>query len=249
MSRIACIDLGNTRVHCALIENTDATNVIHIPVEAFREDLPQWLAANEFDGVAFCSVVPQHMEVLAEIAQLSGQSVHHLTHTTAPGLKINYPKPAEIGQDRLADAIAAQLLIGDSTLILDAGTAVTVDLVDKDKGYLGGLIAPGLAIMSDYLHEKTAKLPKIALEDIRDDMPFGQSTASSMALACAVGFTGMVEALTKRALDEFQKNGCSSPHLLATGGSITRLLNKTDAWQIEPNLTLIGLAEAWRRVN
>ncbi len=244
---IACIDLGNSRTHLGLVRGRERLTEAHVPTAQCETEVPAWLEGQTFDGLAWCSVVPAKSPALAAIAQSCGKSCCHLNHLDCPGLPITYPKPAEIGQDRLANAIAAQLLSGAPAIVLDAGTAVTLDAVLPDEGYIGGLIAPGLAMLSDYLHEKTAQLPKVPLEQLSTDTPFGQSTAQSMALACAVGFDGMIAALTRRIIKEMAARGHPKPALLATGGSFLHLIEERERWQWVPGLTLLGLAEAWRR--
>lgn len=245
--RIACIDIGNTRLHCGVVSGRAVTDNLHLPTNSFEEELTDWLSDKGLDGAAYCSVVPAKSPLLADLLGKLNRPVHHLTCDHAPGLPIAYPKPAEIGQDRLANAIAAQALVGTPSIVLDAGTAVTFDLITPQKGYIGGLIAPGLGMLTDYLHEKTAQLPKVALGDLHRNHPFGHSTAESMAIACAVGFGGMITALTDRALQELRDRGHSTPNLLATGGSISHLIDNAHDWQHVPNLTLLGLAEAWQR--
>jgi type III pantothenate kinase len=78
---------------------------------------------------------------------------------------IDYPKPNSIGPDRLANAVAARRRFGAPVVVVDFGTAVTFDVVDARGNYVGGIIAPGLAAMTDYLHEKTALLPKIQIRE------------------------------------------------------------------------------------
>ena len=75
---------------------------------------------------------------------------------TLRGVGIDYPKPHSIGPDRLANAVAAKFHFGVPVIVVDFGTAVTFDVVDAKGNYVGGIIAPGLAAMTDYLHEKTA---------------------------------------------------------------------------------------------
>ena len=83
----------------------------------------------------------------------------HLKHCAASALIIRRPKT--IGPDRLANAVAAHHHFGAPSVVVDFGTAVTFDVVDRAGNYVGGIIAPGLAAMTDYLHEKTALLPRI----------------------------------------------------------------------------------------
>jgi hypothetical protein len=89
-----------------------------------------------------------------------------LTPASVCGIGINYPRPKTIGPDRLANAVAARHHYGAPSVVVDFGTAVTFDVVDRRGDYVGGIIAPGLAAMTDYLHEKTALLPKIKVREV-----------------------------------------------------------------------------------
>lgn len=243
---IACIDVGNSRTHLGLVKGQELLCQTHVATRDFEADTRAWLDGQSFDGLAWCSVVPAKNPTVAAIAAEHNRPFH-LRHDDCPGLKISYPKPAEIGQDRLASAIGAQMLCGAPAIVLDAGTAVTFEAILPQEGYIGGLIAPGLAMLSDYLHEKTAQLPAVPLDKLSAEAPFGSSTAESMMLACAVGFDGMIAALTRRIQRELAQRGHPEPAMLATGGSIQHLLEERDHWQWIPGLTLLGLAEAWRR--
>jgi type III pantothenate kinase len=99
-----------------------------------------------------------------------------LTPKTIRGVGIDYPTPHSIGPDRLAHAVAARARFGAPVVVVDFGTAVTFDVVDPHGNYVGGIIAPGLAAMTDYLHEKTALLPKIKIREI--ESAIGKSTES-----------------------------------------------------------------------
>ena len=90
-----------------------------------------------------------------------------LTPKTLRGVGIDYPKPDTIGPDRLANAVAARHRFGAPVVVVDFGTAVTFDVVNRAGNYVGGIIAPGLAAMTDYLHEKTALLPRIKIREVK----------------------------------------------------------------------------------
>jgi type III pantothenate kinase len=156
-----------------------------------------------------------------------------------------YPKPEEIGQDRIANAIAAQEYYGTPAVVIDMGTAVTFDIVSS-KGYEGGIIAPGLAIMRNYLHDQTALLPELSEEDlVAVEGAIGKSTLQAMQLGVAIGFSGMIEALLKRVREELQSKGEPEPVVLSTGGSIANLTRDwAEKSEFVENLTLMGLAVA-----
>ena len=249
--KILCIDVGNTSAHYGLVEGHEVSSVGHFPTKEFREgpskaffDLAGHLL-EQSSGISFCSVVPQINANLRTSLSTSKQPVFHLTHKSCKGLDLVYPKPSEIGQDRIANAIAAQEFYGIPAVVIDMGTAVTFDIVSS-KGYEGGIIAPGLAVMRRYLHEQTALLPELSEEDLVGiEGGIGKSTLQAMQLGVAVGFSGMIDALLARVLNELKQQDDTEPIVLSTGGSVANL---TSEWigksEFVENLTLMGLATA-----
>ena len=159
-----------------------------------------------------------------------------------------YPKPYEIGEDRIANAIAAQEFYGIPAIVIDMGTAVTFDIISS-KGYEGGIIAPGLAVMTHYLHEQTALLPELKPEDlVYIEDAIGKSTVDAMKLGVAVGFSGMIQSIFNKISDALAERSEANPVVLSTGGSVANL---TKDWaqksEFVQDLTLIGLCEAVKR--
>ena len=164
-----------------------------------------------------------------------------LSPGTVAGIGINYPKPRTIGPDRLANAVAARHYFGAPVVVVDFGTAVTFDVVDREGDYVGGIIAPGLAAMTDYLHEKTALLPRIKIQEIRTTI--GKSTRQAMLVGAVQGYRGLIRELLIQLKKELKAR-----HLpvVATGGYgklIAAKLPEINA--VEPLLTLEGLRLVW----
>lgn len=246
-----CIDIGNTSAHFGVVEGRQVSRVGHFPTTDLLggpwRSLSQTLAPlwAEATGIAFCSVVPAVNANLRTSLAEAGRPIFQLTHESCNGLNLVYPKPEEIGQDRIANAIAAQEYYGTPAVVIDMGTAVTFDIVSS-KGYEGGIIAPGLAIMRKYLHDQTALLPELSEEDLVDTKgAIGKSTVQAMQFGVAIGFSGMIDALLKRVREELRSKGEPEPVVLSTGGSIANL---TCDWagksEFVENLTLQGLAVA-----
>lgn len=253
--KILCIDIGNTRAHYGIVEGLAVSDSGHFPTEHLRTGAEQSFSTvlepflPQVEGISFCSVVPKVNAYLLNYFQPKDLPVLHLTHLNCPGLSLAYPKPEEIGQDRLANAIAAQEYYGIPAIVLDMGTAVTLDIISS-VGYEGGIIAPGLAVMTNYLHEQTALLPKLNENELLQvEGAIGKSTVHAMQLGVAIGFSGMLDALLKRVFAELESREEITPIVLSTGGSIANL---TKEWlgksRFVENLTLIGLATAFRRV-
>lgn len=250
MNRL-CIDVGNTSTHYGLVSGQTVTHTGHFPTKAFVESPSAAFAdeiaplAKQAEGIAFCSVVPEINTNLRTSVLQFELPIFHLTCETCKGLDLIYPKPTEIGQDRIANAIAVQEFHGTPAIIIDMGTAVTFDIVSS-QGYEGGIIAPGLAVMTKYLHEQTALLPELSAEDLLGvEGAIGKSTIHAMKLGVAVGFSGMIDALLQKVTQELLEKGEPSPVVLSTGGSVANLTKDwADKSLFVEDLTLMGLGVA-----
>ena len=154
------------------------------------------------------------------------------------GVDIDYPKPQSIGADRLANAAAVTALYGFPAIVVDFGTAVTFDIVSGQRAYIGGVIAPGLEAMTNFLYRRTALLPKLSLKEPRRAV--GKSTIHAMLSGAVFGYRGLVrEILAQVRAEQFSRK---KVHVVATGGYarlIARRLPEIDV--VHPNLTLEGL--------
>jgi pantothenate kinase type III len=166
-----------------------------------------------------------------------------LTPQTLCGVGIDYPKPETIGPDRLANAVAAQHAYGAPVVVVDFGTAVTFDVVDKKGNYVGGIIAPGLAAMTEYLHEKTALLPRIRIREVKTVI--GKNTEEAMLVGAVHGYRGLVHEL----IQELQRAlNCRRLPVVATGGYAKLIAAKVpEITGVDPLLTLEGLRLVWHR--
>jgi len=253
---LLCIDIGNTHTHYGVVAHGQAlflrelpTRAIDHPVEGLSPILDRLTVEYPaLEGAAFCSVVPAAAQLLGRVFELHRftRPLFELTADKRLGVPISYPKPWEIGQDRLANAAGAQAFCGTPAIVIDLGTAVTFDIVTRSHGYEGGIIAPGLDVMRRYLHEQTALLP---LLDDSLDVPsaIGRSTIEAMRIGTVIGMGGMIQVLLAAVLAELGRRGEPLPRVLATGGTAA-LLEKTlqPPATIVPDLTLRGLAAAWR---
>ncbi|MGC6424379.1 MAG: type III pantothenate kinase [Lentimonas sp.] len=253
---ILSIDVGNTSIHYGLVEGQHVSTTGHFPTQALHEspssEFTEAIAPliDQAEGISFCSVVPDINTNLRASLHRFYKPTFHLTCHTCPGLDLVYPKPTEIGQDRIANAIAAQEFFGTPAIVIDMGTAVTFDIV-SNSGYEGGIIAPGLAVMTNYLHEQTALLPELTTRDLVNvDGAIGKSTIHAMKLGIVVGFSGMIDSLLARVTAELESRAEPKPIVLSTGGSVANL---TENWatksEFVADLTLMGLGVAFKRAN
>jgi type III pantothenate kinase len=161
-----------------------------------------------------------------------------LTPRVELGVGIDYPNPKTIGADRLANAAAVAALYGCPAIVVDFGTAVTFDIVSAQRKYIGGVIAPGLESMTNFLYQRTALLPKLSLKEPRSAV--GRSTIEAMRSGAVIGYRGLVREIINRIKAErFPRK---KVHVIATGGYadlIAARLGEIDA--VHPNLTLEGL--------
>jgi type III pantothenate kinase len=253
---LLCIDIGNTHTHYGLVDDRGARQLRQIPTrqldhseDGFAARLRSLLEeCPSLTAIAFCSVVPEASDKLRRVLERAQPPfpVFQLTHEKKLGIPIAYPKPAEIGQDRLANAAGAHAHHGTPAVIIDMGTAVTFDIVTSTRGYEGGIIAPGVEVMRRYLHEQTALLPRLD-DSIEIERTIGQSTIEAMRIGTVIGFGGMIQALLDGVLAELSARGEPTPHVIATGGTAD-LLKKTlrTPFTVAPDITLRGLAAAWK---
>jgi type III pantothenate kinase len=253
---LLCIDIGNTHTHYGVVSNGQAlfqrelpTRLIDHPTEGFGPVLERIVASHPgLEGTALCSVVPAATNLLEHVFALHrfARPVFQLTSDKRLGVPLGYPKPQEIGQDRLANAAGAQAFCGAPVIVIDLGTAVTFDIITRSRGYEGGIIAPGLDVMRRYLHEQTALLPLLD-DTLEVSRVIGQSTPEAMRIGTVIGFGGMIQALLDAVLAELARRGEPLPKVLATGGA-TALLQRTlrHPFTVVPDLTLRGLAATWR---
>jgi len=166
-----------------------------------------------------------------------------LRSDTVTGVGIRYPRPNTIGPDRLANATAARARFGAPSVVVDFGTAVTFDVVDRSGNYIGGIIAPGLAAMTDYLHERTALLPRIRIRELSNVV--GKSTEEAMLSGAVHGYRGLIRELIHKLKQELRARNLP---IVATGGYAKLMAAKLpEITAVDPLLTLEGLRLTWQK--
>jgi type III pantothenate kinase len=193
-------------------------------------------------GAALCSVVPRATPRVRRAVRAAWRlPCLELTVKTLRGLGVDYPQPDRIGPDRLANAVAARRRFGAPVVVIDFGTAVTFDVVDRRGNYVGGIIAPGLAALTDYLHERTALLPRIRIRECR--RVIGRSTEEAMRSGAVYGYRGLIRELLMELRRELRVLRLP---VVATGGYAKLIAAKLpEISAVEPNLTLEGLRLVW----
>lgn len=193
------------------------------------------------------SVVPPLVPVLGEaVKKLCKRTAMVVGPQLDLGLKIKTRSPEEVGADRLVNAVAGFAQFGGPLLIIDFGTATTVDAVGKDGAYLGGAIAPGINISMEALVARTAKLPRIEMAPPAN--PIGASTVEAMRAGLYYATLGGVRELCKVLGAELQRRDKRKPQVLATGGLSYWLPTKELGIKaVLPDLTLDGLRLIYER--
>ncbi len=263
---ILLFDIGNTHTHIGLANDRRVLRQINIlTAEWFggnaKARVDKLAGTKEIKGAVMCSVVPRATPVVRQfVARLgapvsdparkeahrhagseTGVPLLELKAKTVRGLGIDYPKPHTIGPDRLANAVAAKHRFGAPVVVVDFGTAVTFDIVNRAGNYTGGIIAPGLAAMTDYLHEKTALLPTIRIREVTAVV--GKNTEQAMLIGAVHGYRGLVRELIVELKRELKVKNLP---VIATGGYARLIASKLpEISAVEPNLTLEGLRLTW----
>lgn len=238
--RILIIDNSNTRTKFALAEGgvlLDWSSVINT-ADISLEALGVALCDTVWDVSIVSSVVPRKAEILCDY--LRGRPCHLLSHQSKLPINISYPEPQQIGADRLANSVAVFASYGSPAIVIDFGTAVTFDVIAPDEGggssYLGGVIAPGLASMTEGLSKRAALLPHIQLEEPQSVI--GKSTEEAMLSGAVYGYRGLVREILNNLIKELP----SCPAIIATGGD-SALISRglPEIQHVRPKLTLDGL--------
>ena len=210
------------------------------------------LDVNEVEDVIISTVVPS---ILYTLQHLSQKYFDTRAIVIGPGIKtglvVKYDNPKQVGADRIVNTVAAHAKYGGPLIVIDLGTATTFCAITAKAEYIGGTIAPGLKISSDALFEKTAKLPKVELEE--PGSVICRNTINSMQSGLVYGHMGLVEFIVKkmkRELAEYCKGEISEEDIkvIATGGLATLVNSGVDCIDyVDKLLTLEGLEMIYRK--
>jgi len=245
---ILLFDIGNTHTHIGLADERRVLKQADISTLTWFGGgaaalVKKFAGKNKIEGAILCSVVPRATPLAKKFVRTAWKiSALELSPATIRGVGIDYPKPDSIGPDRLANAVAARARFGAPVVVVDFGTAVTFDVVDGKGNYVGGIIAPGLAAMTNYLHEKTALLPKIEIREIKTAI--GKSTEEAMLVGAVHGYRGLIRGLLGELKRELE---IKKLPVVATGGYAKLIAAKLpEISAVAPDLTLEGLRLVWQ---
>ena len=156
---------------------------------------------------------------------------------TDTGMPLAYLNPAEVGADRIVNAVAGHHIAQGACVVVDFGTATTFDVITQEGVYQGGVIAPGIGISLEALYQRAAKLPRVSIS--RPDQVIGTHTVESMQSGIVYGYVGLVDGIVERLVDEMASDDVT---IIATGG-LAGLISQDTVHidRVEPFLTLEGL--------
>src|SRR5438046_4079459 len=231
------VDISNSYTKLVFASTKRISTPVRIVTNKLSSSMfSRFLGQRTVRKVVVSSVVPKKNRMISKVAGKA--RVLWLNSTVKLGVGIDYPAPETIGDDRLANAAAVEALYGCPAIVVDFGTAVTFDIVSGRKNYIGGVIAPGLEAMTNFLYQQTALLPKLSLREPRRAV--GRSTIEAMRSGAILGYRGLVrEIIGQIKAEEFSGR---KVNVVATGGYAKLIAAKSpEIGAIHPNLTLEGL--------
>lgn len=246
---ILAVDVGNTHTVIGLLDASDIVGHWRVATDAaltadeLRVKVETLLSLDghalaEVDRVVVASVVPT---LTLAWEELSERATSRRPMVVGPGLKtglpLRYDNPAEVGADRVVNAVAAIDELGAPVIVLDFGTATTIDVVAADGAYIGGVIAPGVETSADALFAHAARLPAVDLQ--APERVIASNTRAAMQSGLMLGEAVMVDGLVARVRREL---GADAP-VIATGGLAEKMAPLCDSIdRVDVDLTLRGLA-------
>src|SRR6266478_4809433 len=231
------IDISNSYAKFAFASTKRVSTPARVATRKLSSGvISRFLGDRKVRRIVVSSGVPAKNSAIAKAAKKT--EVIWLDWKLNLGVEIDYPKPHSIGADRLANAAAVAELYGFPAVVVDFGTAVTFDIVSQRRTYIGGVIAPGLETMTNFLYQRTALLPRISLKEPR--LAVGKSTIEAMLSGAVFGFRGLVkEILARIKAEQFPRK---KVYVVATGGYAPLITEGLlELSMIRPHLTLEGL--------
>lgn len=242
------LSVGNTRTMVGVLAEggvTDFSQLPNDPPDELHRALASLIESRPDLPAVIASVNAPLADRLQNFLEESGLEVYRLGRDFSINIRHSLDDDSTVGQDRLLNALGAFAKTGQACIVIDAGTAVTVDFVDGTGVFHGGAIAPGVRMMLRALHDQTAALP--AVDFVMPDPsrgPFGKDTAHAMLLGASGAVTGLVHYLLERYAEFYE----AYPRVLATGGDARTLFAGDELVEtIVPELPLVGLAAVCRQ--
>ncbi|MBW6468638.1 MAG: type III pantothenate kinase [Coriobacteriia bacterium] len=245
---ILAVDVGNTHTVLGLFDESGldghwrVSSNPALTADELRVKVAGLLAADghswdDVEHVVLCSVVPRLTAAYEEIAvRACGRAAMVVGPGLKTGMPIRYDNPHEVGADRIVNGVAAYEAHGGPVVVVDFGTATTIDVIDASGAYLGGAIAPGVETSAEALFSKAARIAKVDLE--APLKVIGTNTRESVQAGLLIGEAVMVDGLVRRVWAEL---GTETP-VVATGGLAESMAPLCETITVvDVDLTLKGL--------
>ena len=241
---IIAIDIGNTIIDVGIFQGNQIIKRVKLSTrkEATKSEYASLLYPyispfkGKIKGAIISCVVPTLTSRFVELAKEWNEKVLVVNGSISTGLKILYQRVEELGADRIADAVAVIHYYSLPAIVVDFGTALTIEVITEKREYLGGVIIPGMSISLSSLYEKTSLLSPVRLS-IPDSM-IGKNTSESIRAGIIYGYASLVEGMVKKLSSIFSKN----PQVIFTGGDSELISQVVEIEHIvDPLLTLKGL--------
>ena len=235
---LLAIDAGNTNIVMAVYDGDEQLCFerieTHDDVGALFESLK--VKFSDIQSILVSSVVPNVNDHITDSAKSIFSISPVFVDYQMIGVEVNVDHPKEVGADRLVNAVAVIEQYKKPAIIIDFGTATTFDVIDNDGRYCGGVIAPGINLSLEALHNAAAKLPDVPIK--KPETVTGKNTVHAMQSGLYWGYIGMIEGTLKRLSNEMGV----TPFIIATGGLAPLFAEGTDVIETtDENLTMKGL--------
>ncbi|NQT75116.1 MAG: type III pantothenate kinase [Candidatus Omnitrophica bacterium] len=240
---LLAVDIGNTSINNGIFEGGGGRLRQTFRISAYARDLKQQYARklrpylNKIECAMVVSVAPRALrQVEGALRKILPGDILVVGRDMDTGVKNRYKDPRQVGQDRLVNARAAYEMYGGPCVVVDFGTAITIDVINRNREYLGGVIAPGVEISLEALSRRAALLPRVNIK--RPAGILGKETRQSMISGAVYGFSSLCDGIVKK----LKKMYCRQAKVVATGG-LSRLIGPycETVSRIDPELTLKGL--------
>jgi type III pantothenate kinase len=256
---IIAIDIGNTNIKLAFYLDDEEKTLLSLDGNApdireqlaknlstFWQQIPLVRSAKDpvHDGViAVSSVKPIWTQLVEQtVKETLHEDIGLIGRDIPLPMETGVDNPLQVGTDRLVAAAAAYAVVEDAVVVADFGTAITIDLVDEEGVFRGGIIAPGMAMGAKALHEQTAQLPLVQVHPVQDR--YGVDTQQAINAGLFYGAAGLLRTVVEKYAEEIGK----WPQVVVTGASAAILKNEcefVDSWV--PDLAVRGIVIAYKK--
>lgn len=245
---LLALDIGNTNITLGIFQGDSIHATWRVATDASKMPDEYGILLNQLlglkgmdssnvDAVAVCSVVPPLTPVFLELCRTYFKIEPLVVGAgTKTGIRILYDNPRDVGADRIVDAAAALKMYGGPVIVVDMGTATVFDAVTGDGNYLGGAIAPGMAIAADALFHTTSQLRRVEL--VSPGVAIGKNTVHAIQSGLVLGYAELVKGMVGR----FDRELGGGAKVVATGGLAPVVAQEAGVFDaVDPDLTLTGL--------